>query len=49
MHANGQEVKGEKVWNSPFKCLMNEKIEREAIVSSMGVEAGGKCECAGRN
>ena len=36
-----EEVKG--VWKSHFERLMNEKIERETIVSSVGVEAGGKC------
>ena len=25
-----------------FECLMNEMIQRKTIVSSMGVEAGGK-------
>ena len=31
------------VWKSHFEHLMNEKTEREAIVLSMGMEAGGKC------
>ena len=36
----------EAVWKGHFEHLMNDKTEREAIVSSMDVEAGGKCECA---
>ena len=35
-----EEVKG--VWKSRFERVMNEKIERKIIMSSMGVEAGGK-------
>ena len=30
------------VWKSHYERLMNEKIEREALVSNMGLEAGGK-------
>ena len=31
-----------------FESLVNEKTEREAIVSSMGMEADGKCVCVQR-
>ena len=48
VHVSGKEVvKG--VWCSHFECLMKEKTEREAIVSSMGVEAGGKGVCGWNN
>ena len=32
-----------EVWKSHFECLMNKNTEREAIVSSMGMEGCGKC------
>ena len=44
VHVNGKEEVKE-VWKSHLECLMNEKTEREAIVSSMGVEADGKQVC----
>ena len=44
---NGKEVK--EVWKNHFEYLMYEETEREAIVLSMGLEAGGKHMCAERN
>ena len=38
-----------EVWKRHFECLMNTKTEGEAIVSSMGIEAGRKSVRAERN
>ena len=35
---SSREVK--EIWKSHFECLTNEKTEKEAILSSMGMEAG---------
>ena len=43
IHIRGKvEVKG--VWKSHFEHLTNEKTERKATVSSMGVKEGGQHE-----
>ena len=43
VHVSGKKVK--EVWKNHFEHLMNDKTERKAIVSSIGVEAGGKQRC----